>query len=164
MNVISLYGKNHSETPPKSRIMSRGIILRDGKVLLSHEVSTGKWLTPGGRVEESESLCCACIREVGEETGLLVEPQSDEPFLTVNEYYEEWFFSTNYFLCDVVGACEQHFTDYEKEIGLEIKEVYLDKAVEIFSDYKSYKEIDEWRMGHHYREYKALTAVSVQLK
>jgi len=44
------------------------------RVLLAKHRGTGKWVTPGGMVEPSEKPADAVVREVWEETGLLVEP------------------------------------------------------------------------------------------
>lgn len=43
-----------------------------GLVLLVRRVDTGNWELPGGRVEVGESAGAAVVREVGEETGLVV--------------------------------------------------------------------------------------------
>jgi len=44
-----------------------------GRLLLARHVHDGLWATPGGGVEPGESPLEAAIREVGEETGLLVQ-------------------------------------------------------------------------------------------
>src|SRR4030095_10104949 len=49
-------------------------ICEDGGVLLQRRDDTGRWGLPGGGVEPGESVRQAVIREVREETGLLVEP------------------------------------------------------------------------------------------
>jgi len=52
------------------------IIICDGKILLEKrksEPGRGKWSIPGGLVELGESVECAVVREVREETGLEVE-------------------------------------------------------------------------------------------
>ena len=42
------------------------------KILLTKRVDNGLWCLPGGRMEPGESLSECCIREVLEETGLVV--------------------------------------------------------------------------------------------
>jgi ADP-ribose pyrophosphatase YjhB (NUDIX family) len=53
------------------------VVLDDaGKLLLirrAHDPGRGRWSVPGGRVEDGESDHHAVIREVAEETGLVVE-------------------------------------------------------------------------------------------
>ncbi len=52
------------------------VIICDGKILLEKrksEPGRGKWSVPGGLVELGESVECAVVREVREETGLEVE-------------------------------------------------------------------------------------------
>ncbi|XP_076675717.1 8-oxo-dGDP phosphatase NUDT18 isoform X2 [Andrena cerasifolii] len=56
------------------------IVLNDkGEVLMIQEAKAscnGKWYLPAGRVEPNENLCDAVKREVLEETGLILEPES----------------------------------------------------------------------------------------
>lgn len=49
------------------------IVRRDDMVLLLWHTKLGMWLYPGGHVEENETPDDAILREVKEETGLLVE-------------------------------------------------------------------------------------------
>jgi 8-oxo-dGTP diphosphatase len=56
-----------------------GAVIKDGsgRLLLikrGHEPGKGLWSIPGGRVEAGESDTAALVREVREETGLLVTP------------------------------------------------------------------------------------------
>ncbi len=60
------------------RIQAVGAIIRDeqGRFLLvqrRNEPQAGRWTVPGGKVEPGETLAEAVIREVWEETGLVVE-------------------------------------------------------------------------------------------
>jgi len=51
-------------------------VIRDahGDVLLVRDASTERWVMPGGMVDPDETPADAVVREVWEETGLLVEP------------------------------------------------------------------------------------------
>lgn len=51
-------------------------VVRDeiGRVLLVQQRDDGRWSTPGGAVEPDETPADAVVREVWEETGLLVVP------------------------------------------------------------------------------------------
>jgi mutator protein MutT len=63
---------------PETPLMGVGAVVVDqGRVLLirrGSEPLKGHWSLPGGLVEVGESLTQAVIREVREETGLIVEP------------------------------------------------------------------------------------------
>lgn len=51
-------------------------IVRDGdRILLVQERDGGRWSTPGGAMELEDTPANAVVREVFEETGLLVEPE-----------------------------------------------------------------------------------------
>jgi 8-oxo-dGTP diphosphatase len=56
-----------------------GAVIKDnlGRLLLiqrGHEPGKGLWSVPGGRIEDGESDADALVREVREETGLIVAP------------------------------------------------------------------------------------------
>ena len=82
--TLNQYSKNYSDPPEKIREAGRGIVVRDGKILLTHELNTGVFMTPGGGLEENETLNECCIRELKEETGYIVKPVKQ--FLKINEY------------------------------------------------------------------------------
>jgi len=62
----------------RRRVPCVGAVVEDqGRLLLvrrSTEPGLGRWSVPGGRVEPGESVTEALVREVLEETGLMVEP------------------------------------------------------------------------------------------
>lgn len=54
------------------------VLVHEGRVLLirrGKEPLRGRWLVPGGTVEWGETLEQALVREVEEETGLIVKPR-----------------------------------------------------------------------------------------
>lgn len=64
---------------PDSLIPCVGAIVKDGqgRLLLirrGHDPDAGLWSLPGGRIEPGETDAEALVREMLEETGLLVEP------------------------------------------------------------------------------------------
>ena len=46
MKKIEILGANRFETYSKVREGSRGIIVKDGLILLTHEINSGWWLIP----------------------------------------------------------------------------------------------------------------------
>ena len=64
-------------TPAAPSVGVGGVVVRDGSVLLirrGKEPLRGRWVVPGGTVELGETLEEALVREMEEETGLVVEP------------------------------------------------------------------------------------------
>jgi predicted NUDIX family NTP pyrophosphohydrolase len=59
-----------------ARIVSCGIVLLDpeGRVLLAHATETSHWDIPKGQGEEGEAPHVAALREMEEETGIVIEP------------------------------------------------------------------------------------------
>ena len=154
MKTIEIFGANRFEHLTRTRAGSRAVIVRDGKILLSHETVSGWWLVPGGGVEEGETPEDCCVRETEEETGLIVRPLRQ--FLTLYEYYEEYRYISHYFLCEVAGTGQMRLTDAEKSRGLEPRWLPLPEAVELFSQHASYAAVSEEKRGSYLREYTAL--------
>lgn len=65
------------EFPSAPLVGVGAVIVHQGRVLLVRrgtEPMRGRWSIPGGLIEVGESLADGLVREVKEETGLLVEP------------------------------------------------------------------------------------------
>lgn len=54
---------------PTPKVDVRGVVFRDGRILLVREVVDGRWTLPGGWADVGESLSEAVVREVREESG-----------------------------------------------------------------------------------------------
>ena len=154
MKTVEILDENRFETWTKTRAGSRAVVVRDGMILLSHEVNSGWWLVPGGGEEEGETPEECCVREVEEETGLIVKPL--QQFLTMYEYYEEYRYISNYFICEVTGKGHMRLTDAEIRRGVEPQWIPLQEAVDIFSRHQSYADVSEEKRGAYLREYTAL--------
>jgi len=108
-----------------------GIVVRDGKVLVSKQYGN-KFDLPGGGIELGETPEQAAIREIKEETGIdAANPQ----FVTAVSQFFVWptaeapteFYETilMYYTCDFVGGelSVDGFDEYEKEYA-ELAEWY----------------------------------------
>ena len=154
MKEIEISGANRFETFTRTRAGRRAVIVRDEMILLSHETVSGWWLVPGGGMEDGESPEECCVREVEEETGLIVRPL--QQFLTLYEFYEEYRYISHYFICETAGTGHMRLTDAEKRRGLEPRWLPLQEAVELFSRHQSYAAVSEEKRGSYLREYTAL--------
>lgn len=154
MKIIDIFGANRFETYSKTRVGCRGIVIEDGKLLVSREEVTDWWLIPGGGLEKDETLRECCVREILEETGYIVEPM--EEFLIMNEYYEEYRYISHYFICKAIGKGEQHLTESEQKRGLIPAWVEIPFFVDIVSKHQEYAPINEEKRGSYLREYTAI--------
>ena len=99
----------------------RGIIVRDGRLAMVHSLKYDYYKFPGGGIEPDETHEQALIREVREETGLLVLPESIRAFGMVRRLQRGWnedlFLQENYYyFCEVSDlAAAQMLDDYEAE-------------------------------------------------
>jgi len=139
--VIELRSEHHSDPPERIRHSGRAIIIKDNKILLSHELNTNIYMSPGGGLEENEELNECCEREVEEETAYIVTA-SDE-FVIVNEYCFETLYISHYFPCEITGLGKSTLTPTEIEHGITAEWVEIRKALEIFGKYEEMRE--DWR-------------------
>ena len=153
METITIYGENRLDAHSRVRVACRGIVVRDGMILLTYEVNSDQWFIPGGGLEKGENLEQCCIRELAEETGLVV--QTGHHFATIDEYYEDWLFTSHYFTCEVTGETERLLTEREAQMGLEPRWIPLTEAVEIFAHYQDHAH-NEMKRGAYLREHHAL--------
>ena len=128
--ISSTYSAPHKET----RVSCRAIVAKDGKMLFSNETKTGIYMSPGGSLEDGETLEECCIRELMEETGFIVKPLN--PFITVKEYCYDILYISHYFICEITGECERALTETESFKGMAPAWLDFDKALEVFGIYK----------------------------
>lgn len=153
--VICITGANAFPTYSHVRAGCRGIVLRGGEMLISHELNSGWYLIPGGGLEEGESLAECCLREIEEETGVLA--RIEKPLFTLQEHYEDWLYISYYYLCSPVGQGVQALTPYEAARGLVAEWMSLHDAKAIFARHEEYAAESEPKRGSYQREHTALS-------
>lgn len=93
------------------------VIVEQGRVLLVRrgaEPLKGQWSLPGGLLELGESLAAGVVREVREETGLIVEPLELVELLDRIQYEAErvrYHYVIVDYLCRVTGGSLQASSD-----------------------------------------------------
>ena len=133
VEIINQYDDIYSDPPVRIRESARALVVREGKILLTHELNTGVYMSPGGGIENGETLEECCVRELKEETGYVVRPI--ERFVTVKEHSVDTLYVSNYFICEVTGECEKCLTETEVEHGAVPEWLEVSQAVELFATY-----------------------------
>ena len=155
MKTIEIVGKNYFGHWTRERTACRGVVIEDGRILLSYAVRDDLWMIPGGGLEAGEDEGTCCVRELAEETGRVILPSACA--LELDEYYEDCKYVSRYFFGAVVGRCEPKLTEAERRMGLEPRWLPVEEALRIFSRHADYGDTDEERRGIYQREYTALS-------
>ena len=153
--TLEIYGKNRDKEFSKTRIGCRGIIIRNGEILISHETKTDYYVIPVGGLEGDESLEICCAREILEETGYLVKVK--KLYLTLNEYYKEYKFVSNYFICEVIDYIEPELTELEAQNGLEAEWLPVTDVLKLYENYDMYTSVDMDKRNTYLREFTGLS-------
>ena len=139
----------------KIRHACRGILVRDGKVLLCHEPKSGLYIIPGGGVEGHEGYAECCEREMLEETGYRTKAITD--YLDIEELFDVWRHINHYYICELIeDTGVQHLTEAEQLAGYTNAWVPLQEAIEIFGKFEDYHATDIAIFGLYKREHAAL--------
>lgn len=113
----------------------RGIVVRGGKVLMIHSRKYDYYKFPGGGMEPGESFEDALCREVAEESGFSVCPESIREYGLVHRRSRgeetDLFIQDNYYyLCKISGSVGQSLDDYEADEGFTPEFVTAVQAIE----------------------------------
>lgn len=126
--------QNAADNPPLSP---------SDKIALAYAKNLGYYKFPGGGIHEGEENTAALIREVAEETGLEVIPQSIEEAGLVSRIMQSEMFPKTIFVqdsfhyfCKVKTGADgkpliknQNLDDYEKDDGFELRFVSVAEAI-----------------------------------
>lgn len=158
MKTVEFTHPDYSGEFTRTRRACRGIVLRDGLVLLSHYPASGDlWMIPGGGKEEGETDRDTVIREVAEESGYLIQPE--DCALEIMEYFGDMRHINHYFPARVAGETERKPTDLEERLALEPRWLAPEDALAIFARYDDYAGEKGMKRGLYLREYMALKEV-----
>ena len=134
--LLTLDARNYPpDMPELLRRSVRGIIFVDGRLMLI-ESCFGEVKLPGGGVEDGESDCDALLREVREETGCEVIPESIVPFGEIVEKRLSdrepmvWHHISRLYFCDVKperGECA--YTENERRHGFHLVQYTVEEAL-----------------------------------
>lgn len=115
----------------------RGIILRSNRVAMVYSALYHYYKFPGGGMEQGESQQETLIREVREEAGLIVRPESIRPYGSV---YREKLYPNGtllqqenyYYFCEALpDAAPQQLDAYEEKEGFILKYVDPHHAIQV---------------------------------
>lgn len=158
-------GNYPPDMPELRRIGVRAIIFVEGRLLLI-ENDFGEVKLPGGGVEAGESEIDALIREVREETGYEVIPESIRPFGEILEKRLSdrepmiWHHTSHLYFCDVGpdrGPCS--YTENEKRHGFRLVQYTVEDALD-----RNRRMLDrEGRQPWNQREYETLRLLQAHL-
>ena len=133
----------------------RGIVVNDGKVLLGYEANNGKYIIPGGGLEDGETYEQCCERELLEETGMQV--RAKEEYLEIEELFLDWRHINHYYVCELIKDTGSiNLTEGEKKAGCTFKWLQIEQALDIFGRYEDFHKTNIADYGLYRREYSAL--------
>lgn len=128
------YNKNH---PHSKRPSVRAVIRKGSKLAMVYSCKYKYYKFPGGGIEKDEDHISALIREVAEETGLKVKPETVKEYglvtvLKKSDLFEDHVFEQEsfYYICDTEETVlEQSLDDYESDAEFSLRYVYPHEAI-----------------------------------
>ena len=115
----------------------RGIIVRDGKIAMMHSKKYDYYKLPGGGMEKGEEYKDTLVREVREESGLIVKVDTIKEFGYVRRIekgrIEDIFIQDNfYFICEVEDELgSQNLDDYEADEEFTLEFATIEHVIEV---------------------------------
>lgn len=116
--------KDYDENAERTyRSSTCGIVIREKKIAMCYVDKRGAYIIPGGGIEEGETMEQAVIREMREETGLRIIPESVREYGSIHVvrkgiYEPVYDLESYYFVCQAEEELDEvHLTQSEVEKG-----------------------------------------------
>ncbi len=139
--------KDYNEALPRFRRPSvRGIIISKGKVAMVYSKKFDYYKFPGGGIENNEAHIQTLVREVSEETGLTIIPDTVKEFgsvlrIQLSSYAQDTIFEQEnfYYLCEVESDLQsQSLDEYELDEGFSLCYVDPIDAIKVNRTHEHY--------------------------
>ena len=149
------------------RPSARAIIIKGDKIALVYSKREKYFKFPGGGIHDDEDKREALIREVREEVGMIVIPESIREYGSVlrrqkSGVEEDTIFEQEnfYYFCDVEeGMVEQNLDDYESEAEFVLRIVDIDEAIRVNDIYHSDDSFNEIMIKRELRVLRMIKSV-----
>ena len=163
--------KNYIENGTVGRRPSvRGIVIKDGNIAMMYSLKYDYYKLPGGGIETGETYEETLVREVREESGLVVIKDSIKEFGYVRRIekgkIEDIFVQENfYYLCDVEETnVGQELDDYEEDEIFTLEFVSPDHAIFINENADHKEKVEQQTFsGMILRENRVLEIVKAEI-
>lgn len=100
----------------KKLTIATGVIEKDGKYLIARRTEPewlkGLWEFPGGTVEENETVNETLVREILEETNLVIEPIKH--LHTIVEVVKDREITINFILSKIIGEVDIKLDEHDQ--------------------------------------------------
>ena len=165
--------KNYRDDWQRSRRDSARAIIRmgDDKLALVYATKLGYYKFPGGGIHQDEDKSAALIREVQEEVGLVVIPQSIKEYGVVHRFQKSGKIADTvfvqdsfYYTCDVESdkIINQNLDDYEDKAGFELRIVSIKEALDANLKYRDDDNFNIVMIARDTRVFAMLLGVPVE--
>ena len=165
--------KNYRDDWQRSRRDSARAIIRmgDDKLALVYATKLGYYKFAGGGIHQDEDKSAALIREVQEEIGLVVIPQTIKEYGVVHRFQKSGKIADTvfvqdsfYYTCDVESdkIINQNLDDYEDKAGFELRIVSIKEALDANLKYRDDDNFNIVMIARDTRVFAMLLGVPVE--
>ena len=141
--LIYNYDNLTEEDITERKYRARGLIINsNNEILLGYSESV--YMFPGGHLEGEETIEECLLREIEEETGLVIDKEVPELLYRISHYNRNWpsdginrYTEFDYYLIktdEKYNIDNMHLDEYETEHGYELKYVSFDDFEKLLND------------------------------